>query len=363
MLLLSGFAITGLTLGDPSSARADDSIGISGLPAGADGTPDGRSRFSYSADPGQQVADNYLVRNTGTLPQSFTVLGTDAFNDDDGAFGLLETGAQATDIGTWVLLENGTDRLQFDLAPGESRVVGFTVAVPAQAAPGDHVGGILASVVTLGDQVNVDRRLGTRLYVRVSGAVQAGLTIGGIDSAYVGDWWNPFTGAVRMRYTVQNSGNVALASNVSLGARTWFGAPASGQQGDGIAELLPGSTRTFETDIPGVASWGYLNPWVTLNPFVEGDDTGKQLPVPATSRDAVLIAIPWAFVIIIVVAALVVMVRRRRRRVDAERAKAWMEHTENEARRTVEAELAGAQTAEQAPDPVGSGIGTRRGKS
>lgn len=338
--LLGCIALVAVIAGDPSAARAEDTIGISGQPAGADGKPDGRTRFSYTADPGQQVADHYLVRNAGSVTQSFTVLATDAFNDEDGSFGLLETGAEATDAGAWVHFENGANRLQFDLAPGESRLVPFTVDIPAQAGPGDHAGGILASVVTPGDQVNVDRRLGTRLYLRVSGDIQAALTISSVDSQYVGDWWNPFSGGVRVLYTIQNTGNVALASNVSLGVRTWFSAPASAKQGDGIPELLPGFTRTFETEIPGVASWGYLNPWVTLNPFVEGDDATKKLPVSATSRDTVLIAPPWPLVIVIVLVALYILFGKWRRRADAKRAAVWIEYTEREARRKIEAERA-----------------------
>lgn len=344
--LLGCVTLVAVIVGDPSAAHAEDTIGISGQPAGADGTPDGRTRFSYSADPGQQIADHYLVRNAGTVTQSFTVLATDAFNDEDGSFGLLETGAEATDAGAWVHFENGANRLQFDLAPGESRLVPFTVDVPAQAGPGDHAGGILASVVTPGEQVNIDRRLGTRLYLRVSGDIQAALTISSVDSQYVGDWWNPFTGAVRVLYTIQNTGNIALASNVTLGVRTWFSAPASAKQGDGKPELLPGFTRTFETEVPAVAAWGYLNPWVTLNPFVEGDDASKRMAVSAISRDTVLIAPPWPLVILIVLVILYSVFARWRRRADATRAAAWIAHTEEEARRRIE--------AERAREPVGA---------
>ena len=339
LVVLGATALTGATLADARPASADDSIGISGQPAGADGAADGRSRFSYSADPGQHVADAYVVRNTGSLAQSFTILATDAFNDEDGAFGLRETAATPVDVGSWVRFDNGASRVQFDLQPGESRVVPFALDIPAQATPGDHAGGILASVVTAGDQVNVDRRIGTRLYVRVSGATQAGLSISGLGSQYIGEWWNPFSGSVRMSYTVENTGNIALASNISLGARTWFGVPAANQAGDGIPELLPGSTRTFETDIPAVASWIYLNPWVTLNPFVEGDDDSKRLSVPATSRDTILIAVPWAIVLVLVLVGLFFVVRAWRRRVDARRAAAWIEYTENEARRKAQVEL------------------------
>lgn len=350
--LISAIALGAAIIGSPQQARAaeEDTIGISGVPTGANGNPDGRTRFSYAADPGQQIADNYLVRNTGTTPQSYTVLSTDAFNDEAGEFALLETDAPATDIGNWVSFENGTNRLQFDLAPGASRVVPFTVIVPAEATPGDHAGGIAASVQTPSGQVTLDRRLGTRMYLRVSGDIQAGLSIAGLRASYVGDWWNPFSGAMRVHYTVENTGNIALASNVAVTGSTWFGIPTGGAQGDGIPELLPGGTRTYETDLPGVASWGYLNANVTLNPFVEGDDESKRMPVAATSRDTILIAPPWTVLIAIALIVGFVFFRHWRRKIDAKRAAEWIEYTEAEAKRKAEAER----------EVVGAGAGSDR---
>ena len=167
--LLSTVALSGAAVAAP--AFAEDTVGISGQPASADGATDGRTRYSYSADPGQQLSDYYLVRNAGTLPQTFTVLATDAFNDEAGDFALKATAEAPADLGTWVMFENGDSRIQFELQPGESRILPFTVTVPANATPGDHSGGIVASVVTPEAQVKIDRRLGTRMYVRVSGDI------------------------------------------------------------------------------------------------------------------------------------------------------------------------------------------------
>lgn len=336
--LIAGLAFAGVIAGNPAVALADDTVGVSGVPAGADGSADGRTRFSYSVDPGQQIADTYLVRNAGTTVQAFTILGTDAFNDDAGEFALLDTASEPVGAGGWVHFENGTNRVQFELQPGESRAVPFTVGIPAEATPGDHAAGIVASVVMPGEQVNVDRRIGTRMYLRVSGDIQAGLSIAGLSASYVGEWWNPFTGAVRVHYTIENTGNIALASNITVGARTWFGLPVGGEQGDGIPELLPGSTRTFETDLSGIASWGYLNPWVMLNPFVEGDDETKRMPVPATSRDTILIAPPWILLLVVLLVVGLIVFRRWRRKVDAKRAAEWIAYTEAEARRNASAE-------------------------
>lgn len=338
--LLSTVALSGAAVAAP--AFAEDTVGISGQPASADGATDGRTRFSYSADPGQQLSDYYLVRNAGTLPQTFTVLATDAFNDEAGDFALKATAEAPADLGTWVMFENGDSRIQFELQPGESRLLPFTVTVPANATPGDHSGGIVASVVTPEAQVKIDRRLGTRMYVRVSGDIQTGLAVGQLSGSYSGDWWNPFTGSLTLRYTVENIGNIALASNVSIGLNTWFGIPLSTVAGDAIPELLPGGTRTYETEVPGIAAWGYLNPWVKLNPFVEGDDATKRLQVQATTRDAIVIAMPWMAVAVLVLIALIIGFRAWRRRVDAQRAAAWIEYTEAEARRKAASETSEA---------------------
>ena len=81
----AGLALAGAALTVPTAAHAaDDTIGISAAPAGPDGSADGRTRFSYAADPGQKISDQYVVRNTGTTVQTFTVLSTDAFNDEAG---------------------------------------------------------------------------------------------------------------------------------------------------------------------------------------------------------------------------------------------------------------------------------------
>ena len=350
--LLAGLAVSGAALTAATPAAAEDTIGIAGRPAAADGSNDGRTRFSHSADPGQQIADTYFVQNTGTLPQTFTILAADGYNDDAGAFALQPTDQAPVDLGAWVTFENGTNRLQLDLQPGESRVVPFVITVPANATPGDHSGGIAASVVTPSGQVKIDRRLGTRMYVRVSGEIRTGLAVGALGGDYSGDWWNPFTGTLKLRYTVENTGNIALASNVSIGLNTWFGIPLSTAVGDAIPELLPGSTRTYETEVPGVAAWGYLNPWVKLNPFVEGDDPSKRLSVQATNRDAVVVAMPWLLVALLALVGLFLGFRAWRRSVDAKRAAAWIEYTEAEARKKIAAEQSDVLvgTGSAAPD-------------
>lgn len=333
--LLTAHPATASTVDEPDGGT----VSVSGRPADAEGRPDGRTRFSYAADPGQTVTDQFLVGNRGSARQDFTVYGTDAFNSPDGGFALLATSEEPVSVGAWTRFENGEPRIQFSLDPGEVRVLPFSIEFPAEATPGDHVGGIVASVVEAGTQVNVDRRVATAVYARVSGELQPRLAVSDFEATHLGDWWNPFSGSVLIRYTVENPGNVALAANVTMGVDTWFGIPATQAQGGSVPDILPGNSAAFEFEAGGVAQWLYLLAHVRLNPFVDDPDTAKQLPVPATTRDAVTWAVPWTVLIVLVLAAAIAAALWWKRRRDDEYARDWLEKTQSEAREAAQREV------------------------
>jgi len=318
-------------------------VGVATRPAGEDGRPDGRSRFSVTADPGQSVTDRVLVGNTGTARQDFTVYATDAFNDDAGEFSLLPTDATPTSVGSWIRFDDGSDRVTFSLDPQEVRLLTFTVAVPADATPGDHVGGVVASVVESGAQVTVDRRVATSVFARVAGELQPQLSLTSYEASYEGDWWNPFSGHVRLHYTVSNPGNVALSANLTSGVHTWLGIPATGEQGGKIPVVLPGNSASYEDTVDGVGQWLYLNPYTVLSPFVESPDASMQVSVVPLTRDAVTFAVPWTVLILALLVAGGILLSRWRRRRDEVRAQEWMDFVAQTAADDAAA-LAGART-------------------
>ncbi|WP_187264929.1 WxL protein peptidoglycan domain-containing protein [Homoserinibacter sp. GY 40078] len=335
----------------PSAAYADDVNGLSASPS--NGTSrDGRTRFDYQASPGQDLTDAYLVRNTGTTRQKITVFGTDAFSNDDGDFALLDTVEQPSDVGAWITF-SGKERVVLDLKPGAEKVVLFTVHVPDDATPGDHAGGVVVSAVSQDGSLTVDRRVATRIYLRVPGDLQAGLSVSGLQADYQ-QVVNPFDGSVQVTTTVTNTGNVALGANMVFGVNTWFGIGATDIVRQELPELLPGGSRTLTVTLPGVAQLGYLDAYVRMIPTV---DPGALDPGPLreVSRDTVVIAWPWWLLAILVVALIVFAVIRLRRRSDEKRAAAWVAYTEAEAQRKAEASPDAADGAEAAP--VGAGTG------
>ena len=65
------------------------------------------------------------------------------------------------------------------IQPGKTAQVPFTVSVPDNATPGDYVGGILTSLeqADQAEGINVDRRLGIRIKLRVGGELKPNLAI------------------------------------------------------------------------------------------------------------------------------------------------------------------------------------------
>ncbi|GAA1954064.1 hypothetical protein [Agromyces allii] len=327
-LLLTPFGVS-------AAVAADDTVGISGSPATADGS-DGRSRFSYAADPGQHIDDFYEVRNTGTGEQTMTVLATDAYNTDDGGYGLLDTEATPTDAGSWVTVD-GQRQVTLVLAAGETRVLPFSIDVPADAAPGDHAAGLLVSTVSPDGQVLVDRRVGTRMYLRVSGELQPLLAISSMAPSYEGGL-NPLDGTATVTYTITNSGNIALSATAVTSVKTVFGLQIGDLVRTDIDEMLPGSTRTVTVEVGGVGQFGYLNPTVRM---IGKADGFVEAPIKEVSRDAVLIAVPWSVLVVLVLGLGIWLFLKWRRKRDATNAAAWVAYTEAEALR---------KAAESAPE-------------
>lgn len=328
------------------AAEGDDATGVSLRPADSTGAFDGRTNFRYKADPGQSVQDFAAVVNTGTEPNEFTLIATDAFNDENGDFALLPTDDEPTLVGRWITFENGTNRMKVTLQPGEGRLVPFTLALPGDATPGDHVGGIVASVLTTGAQVELDRRVAIRLYARVSGDLQPALTITSLSASHTGDWWNPASGTVTVKYTIHNPGNVALAANVEGGVNTWFGVNLATQTSSAIKEILPGNSASYEFDLAGIGQWVYLNAYLHVTPFVDNTDVSTYVPAAPSARDTVLFVVPWTVLIALLLAGLIVALVLRRRRAENTRALAWVEETEKRAREAALAETADAREKE-----------------
>lgn len=291
------------------AAPGDTDIRWSVQPSTAKG-PDGRDYFVRRAAPGEQLTDHVGVTNLTKAPLTFTVYGTDAFTTADGAFGLLPAAQTATDVGSWIKLAQRT----YTVHANTRLDIPFTLAVPTNATPGDHAGGIIASIATAqttgtGQKMLVDRRIAARVYLTVAGATAPTLSIDTVRLEYTQSP-NPTTGgAMTVSYRVTNTGNLRLSGAGSVRVTGPFGWELARTGAMSIPELLPGGSLTVTEKIVGV------QPTVRLAAQVSVEPATFERKLPAVTRTTGVWAWPWALVAAIALALLYLAFRLIRRRI------------------------------------------------
>jgi hypothetical protein len=282
-------------------------------PAGPKG-PSGRDYFVYSVSPGQTVMDKVSISNLSDQARTFRVYATDAFNTADGSFSLLTADRTATGIGKWATFQHGT----YIIKAGKTVQVPFTLKVPHDATPGDHSGGIIASLTqqrttAQGQRVNVDRRVAARIYLRAAGPLTPALQV----SALRADYDAPLVGNGRMdvTYTIRNTGNVRMTALARIGAQGPFGLPLGRQASRRVPELLPGNSYTFTERIRGVAPAGRLTTSVRLSPT--DPQNGRPVSARPISRSSSLWHVPWPIPGLVVLLIGGILYARRHRRTAA----------------------------------------------
>ncbi|GAA3029783.1 WxL protein peptidoglycan domain-containing protein [Microbacterium dextranolyticum] len=342
-------------LATPPAALADDAGGAGANGAGsttdvtwtvrtdANGYGKERTSYSYAIDPGQSISDALVVANHGADALQLSLYAADGYTGAGGQLDLLTPADRSVGIGAWT----HSDAATVTVPAGESVTVPFTVVVPASATPGDYVGGIVTSLSSSSDQgISVDRRLGIRMALRVSGALAPALTIENPHVAW-GGTWSLGTGAATFGYTLHNTGNTTLGAQQTAsvaGPFGWF--PTDAAEVAPEVQILPGETRDVSVEVPGIVGMLALIASATVTPVVV-DAAGSTTTMAPTTVQAVGLAVPWLLLIIVLVVAALAFgaVRLRRRRAASRR------RTEDErvARAVAEA-LAEARTADDVVD-------------
>ncbi|WP_309616509.1 hypothetical protein [Salinibacterium sp.] len=276
-----------------TAAEGDITWSVEPVPT-ADG---GRRTFDYTTDPGTQINDSVLVTNQGTTAAEFLIYATDARNElETGAFGLLKREEKPIDAGAWIT--TASDKIT--LEPGTEATIPFALLVPSDATPGDHVAGIVAAVLTTGDQdgaaVVLEQRVGARVYLTVSGIPDVGVETSGFVAGFTPEW-NPFApGTMSVTYDVRNTGNLRMDVNQKVQITGPFNIPLGEFTPEPISNILPRQTVRVTSQVPAVAA--LLLAWssVTLVPGAIGtagtpvddgaDNTGSAPTASTETPDA-----------------------------------------------------------------------------
>lgn len=282
-------------------------------PADASG-PSGKSWVELELDPGATAEIHLAVKNLGDREVTFAITAADGYFTDTGRFNMLPSDAKSLAAGTWISVQK-----HVKVAAGGTAVVPFSVAVPANATPGDHAAGIAASIQSVGagdgKQLEVESRVGFRVMTRVKGVVTPKLEVTSKGSYDLS--WNPFApGVGTLEVVLENKGNVRLR----VGATAENGTQAGPVDENGEApktELLPGDRRTVNIKVPDVWPLGVVGVPVTVTQEVVAINGSLDALEPVV-HTVTLWAMPWPQLIIVLALLLMALGalwgRRRRKK-------------------------------------------------
>lgn len=288
---------------------SEASVSWSVEPVRRNGTEE-RANFFSEAEPGERIEDAIVVRNLGTATLVLGVYASDAFNTPGGGIDLLAGDEEPVDLGSWVTVSSPA----ITVAPGEAIEVPFSISVPADAPSGDHAGGVVTSLTVRPDSsadtasgtaVAIERRLGTRIHVRVDGEMRPELTFRSMSATYSGTL-NPFApGEMVLSYTVENTGNVRVRARRSATVKPSIGPAVSAEAAD-MAELLPGNSYELTQTVTGVWPLASTSSEVELQPYEPTGAALDQAPAAAIARTSVSL-VPWPQLILLAVMVVLVV--------------------------------------------------------
>jgi hypothetical protein len=203
----------------PVSAQDGDGVSFGIRPTIAnEDRPETFSYFSYEMHPGDQLTDEALVMNSGSAAVTLKLYAADGNTAQNGGTSFTSQGEVSNGgsrgVSTWISLTM-TD---ISLAPGEEVIVPFQLTVPADAAPGQHIAGLVVEALPVEDQlptpaggtdqanftVNVIRRAGVAVVVDVPGTHTAGLEVTGASLYRQSDLGATFV------VGIHNTGNILI---------------------------------------------------------------------------------------------------------------------------------------------------------
>jgi hypothetical protein len=304
----------------PSGAPPEVTWGIGpAVTAGADERP----YFSFGVTPGAQANDHVTVVNYSATALNLSVYAVLADNNaDTGAIGFVSGSDTPADAASWLTV--GSSRPVAVTVPGRPNssappghlTLPVKLVVPLNAQPGDHVAGIVAALNVPssngeGEHVNLEQRVVTRVYVRVSGKLAPKLQIANLHASYHEKGYTLGAGSVLVRYTVRNVGNVRVAASQVVHVSGLLGGSKKAVPAN-IVQLLPGGSANVSVVVHGVWPTVLVHPHVTVTPSAFGGDVDPNLKKLTASTWTW--AVPWLLLAVVVLVLAMLWWRYRRNR-------------------------------------------------
>ena len=227
-------------LGGTVAAANADGPTFSLRPAQSDpARPATKGYFILDTTPGQIIADQVVVINSGTTVGTVRLFAVDAVTGQGGGASFPDAAAPRRDVGSWIRL----DRAELTLQPGEQQTVDFTVTIPAAATAGEHLGGLVALDTAIKQgapgalRIDTQSRMVTAVQVNLPGQTVERLTVGGVSTG------GP-EGKQILLLDLRNAGNIMLRPVGSLVVTDAAGATVQDLPLK-IDTFLPGDTLQY----------------------------------------------------------------------------------------------------------------------
>jgi hypothetical protein len=264
-----------------------------------------RTYFTPVLAPGVASKDSVVVVNSTGAPLKLDLYASDAFNTASGGFALQPNFKPKKAMGAWIHLPVST--VTVPARSGE--VIPFTFDPPANVAPGDYPGGIVAeetegSVTGSGNlKVRSLEAVATAVYGRVVGPLHPRLVVTKTSVTKTSPFASEFGGPVdaMVTYSITNTGNEDLTPKITVSLAPLVGSGSTAHTK--LSELFPGSTVTFTQKFDHITPFGFLTAKVLVS-------TAK---IRATGS-AGAVVVPWGLVVIVLLLLVVAFWRVRRKR-------------------------------------------------
>jgi hypothetical protein len=259
-----------LTCPAATASENPGSIGIAPALSGKTTLED--NHFSYSVPAGAHLEDGVLILSTSRQEVAAEVYPVDAVRSSMGGYAAGQRTPAPTGVGSWIRMA----RSQVTLHQNRVAQVRFSLHVPQNATPGDHVGAIVVSVegTPTASGYRVERRLALRVTVRVLGIVTPRLRL----NAFRYDSRNH-----TFSLDVTNDGNVlvGIAAVIDAGGRRL----RLTQTG---VYVIPGGSAHFVADWRDRPTFGHVRAQALITGLV-----ADRSPIRLRSNVITLWLVPW----------------------------------------------------------------------
>jgi hypothetical protein len=288
-----------------------------------------RSQFAYQLQPGHQILDQLVIRNAGQADETFLVYPEDATNvPQTGGYAFEQRSLMHnTVVGLWVTVGNKL----LTVPAGKQVVDTFQLSIPANAPPGDHVGGVVVEQLKEPVQqrnpkaVKEILRIAVPMYVRVVGKSYPGLTIENLTVFHQSPAFPYVSGAARVavRFDVVNTGNdilnpTSVTTSVTgllsgtIHKYTVHQTGAAQSRANPLPlQMLPGARLTLTEEWSGIPPFDPLTGNVNANAI--DASTTQHLSTAASTGFWYFPWIVFLIVLALVAGVIALIVRRRRK--------------------------------------------------